>query len=509
MSIVSSNIISKNITELENLVSSQSYQIKNLIDNYSGQNKRSFDQTTKQNVIISFNTTTKIYRFEIQKNQENKENDVFMYQVWKKNNNELNSNRKYQYIGLRSWITEYRILKNKENYTPTTLIELNGLFYPTVLVDANIENDLCVFYFDSRTISPGSGFVENILPQSGSYNNARFDIDDGDICSLCMPKSGCNPDILSLIPTTININDGMTLTRTGKTGYVFTNNAFGIVSPRIPLDTDFIDIYRYDYSNNFNNNCDVKPLTLILTTYADLTITNVNKLVSEFIKISISPIVSPVIISNVFLSMEVFIGSTITVKNLFINFCDKSVFNNGDNGDNNSLLTSLFNVNDQTPVVLQPPGCTFDLNTRPLNPTNDYLYNNSTLHNSSNLFVNYLNSIINSSYFPSPINFPLIYGDWICPDADGGGQIRIIINTDNTLIYSLSNPPIYLKNQNPLYGKYDPVSHKLCFYFTNNVCSVDENQQFTLDNNDNKKATLYGTDSFGNSSYYYFTKQNI
>lgn len=178
MSVISSNIFSKNITKLENIVSSQSSQIQNLIDNYSGQNKISFDQTTEQNVIISFNPTIKIYRFEIQKNQENKENDIFMYQVWKKNNNKLNSNRKYQYIELRSWITEYKTLKNKYNYTPTTLIELNELFYPTVMVDANIENDLCVFYFDSRTITPRTGIIENIIPQSGSYNNVRFDIDD-------------------------------------------------------------------------------------------------------------------------------------------------------------------------------------------------------------------------------------------------------------------------------------------------------------------------------------------
>ena len=96
MSIFANNISSKNIVELENTVSSQSNKIQQLIDFYSDQTKRSYDQTTKQNVIVSFNSLTQRYRFEIQKNEENKENDIFMYQIWKKNNDELNSDRMYQ-----------------------------------------------------------------------------------------------------------------------------------------------------------------------------------------------------------------------------------------------------------------------------------------------------------------------------------------------------------------------------------------------------------------------------
>ena len=167
MSITVNNIISPNIIRLQNIVTSQSYQLQQLIDLYSDKNKRSYDQTTKQNVIISFNQSTQRYRFEI----EDQENDVFMYQIWKKDNSTLNSDRKYVYISLKSWINEF---KAQLNFTPTTLIEINNIFYPTVMVDAVIEQNKCVFYFDSRSIK-GSNVL--LLPKNGRYNNVRFDID--------------------------------------------------------------------------------------------------------------------------------------------------------------------------------------------------------------------------------------------------------------------------------------------------------------------------------------------
>lgn len=179
MSIVVNNITSNNITSLENIVSHQSLQIKQLTDLYSDKNKRSFDQTTKQNITrISFNPSTQTYRFEIEKN----ENDMFMYQVWKKNS-DLNSNRIYKYISLRSWISQFALNKKKSNFTPTTLIEINNIFYPTVMVDAVIENDFCVFYFDSRTINniKQENSLQNLINTSYSnsnYSNVRFDIDD-------------------------------------------------------------------------------------------------------------------------------------------------------------------------------------------------------------------------------------------------------------------------------------------------------------------------------------------
>ena len=178
MSITVNNITSKNIVALENIASNQSVQIKQLTDLFLEKNKRKYDQTTKQDVIISFSREK--YRFEIQK----PENDVYIYQVWKKNNDSMNSQRKYKYLRLKNWITT--VFKNEPNFTPTTLIEINNNFYPAVLVDAKIEQklvnnvmtDYCVFYFKTNTITYQSDILKKTLPQSGYYTNVRFDIDD-------------------------------------------------------------------------------------------------------------------------------------------------------------------------------------------------------------------------------------------------------------------------------------------------------------------------------------------
>lgn len=174
--LIADKIISPNIISLENITSSQSTQIDQLIDLYSKKNLRSYDQTTKQNVTISFNETNKHYRFEIPKNQEN---SVFMYQVWTKNNYNLNSNRIYKYVSLRNWI---EMFKNAKNFNPTTLIEINGTFYPTVMTESVIENDFCVFYFQVKEINY-QGISAPSIPL-GSYTNVRFDIDSINIQDL-------------------------------------------------------------------------------------------------------------------------------------------------------------------------------------------------------------------------------------------------------------------------------------------------------------------------------------
>ena len=105
MSIIVGNIISKNLISLQNTVISQSSQIQQLIDLYSDRNKKSFDQVTKQNIIISYNPLTSLYRFEIEK----AENNVFIYQVWKKDNDAMNSSRKYLNISLKDWINNIKL----------------------------------------------------------------------------------------------------------------------------------------------------------------------------------------------------------------------------------------------------------------------------------------------------------------------------------------------------------------------------------------------------------------
>lgn len=169
MSLSANNIISPNLIALQNTVLSQSSQIQKLIDLYSDKNKPSFDHTTKQNVVISYDTVNNKYRFEIQK----PENNIFMYQVWKKGNDTMNSSRKYFDSPLKDWINTYNQVKN---FTPTTLIEINNGFYPAVMVDAKIENTYCIFYFTTKEIS--SVEQNTSIPKTGSYSNVRFDIDD-------------------------------------------------------------------------------------------------------------------------------------------------------------------------------------------------------------------------------------------------------------------------------------------------------------------------------------------
>ena len=258
MSIVANNISSKNIDLLENISNLQSYQIKKLKDIFSEKNNREYDQTTKQNVSISF--VGGKYRFEIKK----PENDMYMYQVWKKNNNDLNSDRKYKYISLRAWITGFNITKN---FTPTTLIELDNNFYPTVMVDAKIEADNCVFYFDSSLIVTQSDIS---LPQNGSYNNVRFDIDSISEHYVNMnlyltTSTGTNLIFKSKLNfqnmdtnnsklwkvTSFNINGGST-TDTVDPPYInqsYTNNYTSLIQPFI---TSFFnnDINNYGPLNN-------------------------------------------------------------------------------------------------------------------------------------------------------------------------------------------------------------------------------------------------------------------
>lgn len=173
MSIIANNIFSPNILSLENTVMQQSSQIENLINIYSSENKRKFDQVTKQKVDISYDEIKKRYRFEIQK----PENSIYVYQVWKKNNEKMNSDRIYYYEKLRNWIESFKISLEKYNFTPTTLIEIDNIFYPTVLVDAGIEirndQDYCVFYFENKSIKT----IIDDMPKSGLRDNVRFDID--------------------------------------------------------------------------------------------------------------------------------------------------------------------------------------------------------------------------------------------------------------------------------------------------------------------------------------------
>jgi hypothetical protein len=180
MSIISNKVVSPNILSLEAIVQQQSTQIQQLTDLYSSQNEREFDQVTKQDVVISYDETNKRYRFEIQK----PESDIYVYQIWKKNA-EINNDRKYYYQKLGPWIDHFKVHNEKENFTPTSLIEIDmeekEYFYPSVLVDAGRQQrdgvEYCVLYFEDKKISPLQGIILEEMPKSGSFRGVRFDID--------------------------------------------------------------------------------------------------------------------------------------------------------------------------------------------------------------------------------------------------------------------------------------------------------------------------------------------
>jgi hypothetical protein len=177
MSIITNQFFSTNISSLESITNQQSKQIQNLNNLYS-KNERQYDQVTKQSVNISYDETSQRYRFEIQK----PENDIYIYQIWKNNNTQLNNNRNYYYVKLSDWINLFRINNEKCEFTPSTLIEINTIYYPTVMVDACIESknglDYCVLYFENKTINTLHGIILNEIPKTGQIPNVRFDIDE-------------------------------------------------------------------------------------------------------------------------------------------------------------------------------------------------------------------------------------------------------------------------------------------------------------------------------------------
>lgn len=383
MSLVTNNITSPNIVSIENRVNSQSNELKKLNDFYSDKNKRNFDQVTKQNVVISFDQTTQLYRFQIDNTQEN---NMFMYQVWKKDNIELNSNRKYMYISLRNWIAQ---INHEINFKPTTLIELNGLQYPSILVSAAVEGDSCVFYFDSRRITYPKGTIITPIPFSGSYNNVRFDIDSFDnssICSdACQPTSGTdglNGLILPQIPITLYDNDGIKINnnKSRENIYSYLNKNCGNISDNIPI------------------------LTFVFTTYCDITITKPS-LLQYFVLLGIN--VSSLTINNIFLSVRMFIDKT----NFFLNIQDLKInFSNGQNGtlqtyatvsDSNlqTILNQLISNNSETIVFKQPTCNTIDLNTCGVN---GYTY---LLQLINNLLINMVPPVYITNDHPN--NIPL------------------------------------------------------------------------------------------------------
>ena len=235
------------------------------------------------------------------------------------------------------------------------------------MVDAVIEQNKCVFYFDSRSIK---GSVVS-LPQNGSYNNVRFDIDNLNN-NDCLPTTQLSPLILHYIPTPIYNNEN---------GMIITTNQ------------NYTNIYAY-----ISKDCEVKPITLVMTSYCNIIINDSSVLGSLTIPITIP---TPLIISNLFLSMNIFIDCDtyiMSVEDLYVNISNGNAVNGTQylkTTSNNQLLDYILKNNSQD-IVFKTPGINFDINTSGDQSTalvrllNTYIKQNKSvfpsvdLHNNSN-----------------------------------------------------------------------------------------------------------------------------
>lgn len=175
MSLIAKNINSVNIQDLQKAVSDQTYKLSILSSENQNENVPEFAQITEQNVSITYDETSHRYKFQILTIFPYPENKIYVYQVWKKNNDLMNGSRDFYYQSLRDWIGSFQVIKSEYNYLPTTLIEINENYYQAVLVDANV-NEGSVLYFETKNIINLSNKVIDEIPKNGTFNNVSFNI---------------------------------------------------------------------------------------------------------------------------------------------------------------------------------------------------------------------------------------------------------------------------------------------------------------------------------------------
>jgi len=196
--------------------------------------------------------------------------------------------------------------------------------------------------------------------------------------SDCDPKCNAittlNPLILSLIPNPINVSDGIIITH----------------------NSQFDNTYVY-----LSKDCQVLPITLVLSTYCSLNITN-----ASFLN-SIIPVgLTQLSVDNLFLSLEIFIDCKtliLSIKNLFIDISD------GENGkpktqvSTSSIYDTLINGiigNNSHSVNFQNPSCSFDLTTCDLSSNCD----SNIDQNCCRSLVKLMNSQIRQNLSIPPVN---------------------------------------------------------------------------------------------------------
>ncbi len=139
-----------------------------------------FDQIVKGNVTIK---KLSKHKYKITFSKIGK---FLMYQVWDKDNIQLNNKRIVRYVSAKNWVNffkrynTYLNTNNKPLFTPTTIMETeDDDVYAFVIHKAYINpSGHVVFTASTNEISPQNNTSKKLtrLPQ-GKSNNVRFDID--------------------------------------------------------------------------------------------------------------------------------------------------------------------------------------------------------------------------------------------------------------------------------------------------------------------------------------------
>lgn len=133
--------------------------------------KRNYEQYTIQDVVI---TSVKIENLDFFR-MELSNNPIFVYQVFNQNNENHNNERIMFNMPLENWIHfGLLVCKSVKIVTPTTIIDINGTVFSSILSHYTVENGKNVFYFHKSTILCMNK-KESI--KEGNFLNARFAID--------------------------------------------------------------------------------------------------------------------------------------------------------------------------------------------------------------------------------------------------------------------------------------------------------------------------------------------
>ena len=146
---------------------------------------RSFDQIVKGDVSIK---KLSEHRYRITFSKIGK---FLMYQVWDKDNVNLNKKREVGYVSAKKWVKEIKKYNEeledngKPLFTPTTIMETeDDCVYAFVIHKAYLNSHgQVVFTVSTKEISLKNKTSKKLvrLPE-GKCNNVRFDIDDSVPC---------------------------------------------------------------------------------------------------------------------------------------------------------------------------------------------------------------------------------------------------------------------------------------------------------------------------------------